>query len=120
MLMSPNVATPPDRVCVVVPFNIAPPGLVLIAMVTLEELSLVQTLPYGSESATLIDGAMFVPAVILEPAIGCWVIVMLDGAAGTMLNELVVVVALPASMIRLYPASALVIWRPGNVTRPPV
>ena len=109
MLMSPNVATPPDRVCVVVPFNIAPPGLVLIAMVTLEELSLAQMLPYESESATLIDGAMFVPAVILEPDRGCWIIVMLDGEAGTMLNELVVAVALPAVMIRLYPVPALVI-----------
>ena len=107
--MSLNVATPPDRVCVVVPFNIAPPGLEFIAMVTLDVLSLVQTLPYGSESATLIYGAMFVPAVILEPAIGCWVIVMLDGEAGTMLNELVVAVALPAVMIRLYPVPALVI-----------
>ena len=52
---------------------------------------------------------IFVPAVMLLAAIGCCVIDIELTAAGTMLNELVVAVALPAVMIRLYPVPALVI-----------
>ena len=68
-----------------------------------------QRLPYASLSVAVMVPILAVPAIRLLFDIGCWAIVMLDGEAGTMLNELVMAVALPAVMTRLYPVPDLVI-----------
>ena len=51
-----------------------------------------QRLPYASLSVAVMVPILAVPAIRLLFDTGCWVIVMLDGEAGTMLNELVVTV----------------------------
>ena len=51
-----------------------------------------QRLPYVSLIVAVMVPILAVPAMRLLFDIGCWAIVMLDGEAGTMLNELVVTV----------------------------
>ena len=90
ILRSENVATPLDAVWDSVPLRVADPGLVFIAIDTLDEESLVHVLPNESYSVTLYEGAIATPATILDAAAGCWVIPIEAALAGTILNEFVV------------------------------
>src|SRR3569623_468957 len=118
MLRSANDATPLASGTTTVPLNVPPPGLVPMATVTLDVLSVVTTLPPASSSDTLTAGLIEVPATVL---LGCTVKSSLLGVPTVTLNaSLTAAVSVGVEVASsVYPVPARLMLRPLNDATPP-
>src|ERR1041385_7947345 len=91
MLKSENVATPATAGTILVPDRLPPPGFVPIDRVMLPA-NVVTVFPCASCAVTLMAGAIFTPAVVVE---GCTVKASLVAGAGITSKGALVIVGKP-------------------------